>query len=74
MTLPTDVLASQVLQLPAAERAKLLSQVISSLDTDAERDARWNAIAAQRDAEAETDPSVWVSSAEALAHLRAAAA
>ena len=74
MGLPTDVLANQVLQLPAVERAKLLNQVIDSLEVDAQRDARWNAVAAQRDAEADSDPSVLVSAGDALARLRAAAA
>lgn len=71
MPLPVDVLAQQVLQLPTAERARLLDQVISSLDADRERDARWNALAAQRDAEADADPSVLVSGPEALARIRA---
>lgn len=74
MRLPIDVLTTQVLALPTAERAKLLDQVISSLDADAERDARWNALAAQRDAEADADPSLLVPLDEALARLRAAAA
>lgn len=73
MPLPVDVLASQVLQLPAAERTKLLNQVISSLEADAQRDALWNALAAQRDAEADADPSALVPVAQALARLRAAA-
>ena len=71
MSWPVDVLAQQVLQLPAAERARLLDQVISSLDADRERDARWNALAARRDAEADTDPSVLVSGPEAVARIRA---
>ena len=73
MPLPVDVLASQVLQLPAAERTKLLNQVVSSLEVDAQRDALWNALAAQRDAEADADPSALVPVAQALARLRAAA-
>jgi len=73
MPLPIDVPASQVLQLPTAERAKLLNQVISSLEADVQRDARWNALAAERDAEADADPSALVPVAEALARLRAAA-
>jgi hypothetical protein len=62
-----------VLQLPAAERTKLLNQVISSLEADAQRDARWSALAAQRDAEADADPAALVPVVEALARLRAAA-
>jgi hypothetical protein len=71
MSLPVDVLAQQVLQLPSAERARLLDQVISSLDADHERDARWNALAVRRDAEADADPSVLVSGPDALARIRA---
>ena len=73
MPLPVDVLASQVLQLPTAERTKLLNQVIGSLEADVQRDALWNALAAQRDAEADADASALVPVAEALARLRAAA-
>lgn len=71
MSLPLDVLAQQVLQLPAADRARLLDRVISSLDADRERDARWNALAAQRDAEADTDPAAMVPGPDAVAAIRA---
>jgi hypothetical protein len=49
----------------------LLDQVISSLDADRERDARWNALAAERDAEADADPAVLVSGPQATARIRA---
>jgi hypothetical protein len=71
MSVPVELLAQQVLQLPPAERARLLNQVIGSLDADRERDARWNLLAAERDAEADADPSVLVSGPEALARIRA---
>ncbi|WP_313920556.1 addiction module protein [Tahibacter sp.] len=71
MPLPVEVLAQQVLQLPASDRARLLDQVISSLDADRERDARWNQLAAKRDAEADADPSVLVPGSEAVARIRA---
>ncbi|WP_202820695.1 addiction module protein [Variovorax sp. JS1663] len=71
MSVPVEVLAQQVLQLPASDRARLLDQVISSLDADRERDARWNELAARRDAEADTDPSVLVSGPDAVARIRA---
>ena len=74
MSVPVEVLAQQVLQLPAAERASLLNQVISSLDSDKARDAKWNALAAQRDAQAEADPTLLVSGPDALARIRAAVA
>ena len=69
MSTLVEVLAQQVLQQPTAERARLLDQVITSLDADRERDAKWNALAARRDAEADSDISVLVSGVEALARL-----
>lgn len=71
MSVPVEVLAQQVLQLPAADRARLLDQVISSLDADRERDRRWNELAARRDAEADANPAVLVSGPEAVARIRA---
>ena len=71
MPVPVEVLAQQVLQLPASDRTRLLDQVISSLDTDRERDARWNDLAAMRDAQADADPSVLVAGPEAIARIRA---
>ena len=74
MSVPVEFLAQQVLQLPSSDRANLLNQIISSLDSDKVRDAKWNAVAAQRDAQAEADPSLLVSGPEALARIRAAVA
>ena len=71
MSLPVEVLAHEVLRLPTAERTRLLEQVIDSLDSDRERDAAWTALAAQRDAQAQADPSVLAPAAEALARIRA---
>jgi len=71
MPTPVEVLAQQVLQLSTAERTRLLDQIISSLDADRERDAKWNAIAAQRDAEADSDSCTLVPAVEALSRLRA---
>lgn len=66
-----EVLTQQVLQLPTQDRARLLDRVIGSLDADRERDARWNALAARRDSEADADPSLLVPGPEALARIRA---
>jgi hypothetical protein len=71
MPLPVEVLAQQVLQLSASDRARLLDQVIGSLDADRERDARWNKLAAARDAEADADPSILVPGPQAVARVRA---
>ncbi|RVT53452.1 hypothetical protein [Rubrivivax albus] len=74
MTVPIELLAQQLLQLSASDRARLLDQVIRSLDADRERDTRWNALAAQRDAEADADASVLVQGPEAMARVRASLA
>ena len=71
MPVPVELLAQQVLQQSTSDRARLLDQVINSLDADRERDARWNDLAARRDAEAEADPSVLVPGPEAIARIRA---
>jgi len=71
MSLPVEVLAKQVLDLAPPDRARLLDEVIRSLDADREREARWNELAAMRDEEADADPSVLVSGPDALARVRA---
>ena len=71
MSVTVEVLAQQVLQLPPADRARLLDQVINSLDVDRERDARWNALAEKRNLEADADLSLVVSGPEAVARIRA---
>ena len=72
MSVPVEVLAQQVLQLSVADRVRLLDQVIGSLEADRERDARWLALAAQRDTEADADPAALVAGPEAVARIRAA--
>jgi hypothetical protein len=72
MSVPVEVLAQQVLQLPVADRVRLLDHVIGSLEVDRERDARWLALAAQRDADADADPATLVAGPEAVARIRAA--
>ena len=74
MSVLVEVLAQQVLQLNSSDRAKLLSQVITSLDSDKARDAKWIALAAQRDSQADAAPSLLVSGPEVLARIRAAVA
>lgn len=71
MSVPVEVLTQQVLQLSAEDRARLLDQLISSLDADRARDARWNALAAEREAQALADPSLLVPAQDALSRIRA---
>jgi len=71
MGMPIEVLESELLRLPKADRIRVLDRVVASLDADAARDAAWEAIAAQRDAEADRDPSVLLPLDDVLAKLRA---
>jgi hypothetical protein len=71
MAIPVEVLEAELLQLPKADRIRLLDRVVASLDADAARDAAWDALAARREVEAELDPSVLVGLDDVLAELRA---
>lgn len=71
MTMTLEALEFEVLRLAPADRAHLLDRVGASLDTDAERDTAWDAVASLRDAEMEGDASVVVPLDETLARLRA---
>lgn len=68
---PVEILEAELLQLPKADRIRVLDRVVASLDADAARDEAWEAIAARRDAEAERDPSVLLPLDDVLAKLRA---
>lgn len=70
MGLPLEALESQVLQLPTADRVRLLDRVVASLDADAARDAAWDAVAASRDDAAKNDPALLVPLDDVLADLR----
>ena len=71
--MPTSLenLEAEVLRLPAADRARLLDRVVASLDADAARDAAWDAVAAEREAEGQAGHEPWVTLEDALARLRA---
>lgn len=71
MRIPVDVLEAELLQLPKADRIRVLDRVVASLDADAARDAAWDALAARRDAQAEQDPSLLLALDDVLLGLRA---
>ena len=70
MEKPVEVLEAELLQLPKADRIRVLDRVVASLDADAARDTAWDAISARRDAEADRDPSVLLQLDDVLAGLR----
>ena len=71
MGTPVEILEAELLQLPKADRIRVLDRVVASLDADAARDAAWNAVAAQRDADAVQNPSALVTLDDVLTRLRA---
>lgn len=71
MSRPLEALAEEVLQLAPEARAKLLDRVVASLDADRARDAAWDDLAAQRDAEIESGRAVAVPLSDMLGRLRA---
>lgn len=71
MQVELDLLEAQVLKLSAEDRARLLDRLILSLDEDEARDAAWDEVAAQRDAEVESGQVAEIDGADALARLRA---
>jgi len=71
MPRPLEALAEEVLQLAPEARARLLDRVVASLDADRARDAAWDALAAERDAELESGEAVAIPVEQALARLRA---
>jgi putative addiction module component (TIGR02574 family) len=71
MATSVEALEAEVLRLSPADRARLLTRLISSLDTDAEIDAAWDAIADTREAELDSGKVESVPFEEAVARLEA---
>lgn len=70
MAITLEALESEVLRLPTEQRKWLLDRVVASLDADAARDAAWDAVAAEREANAAAEPGVFGPLDEALERIR----
>jgi hypothetical protein len=70
MGIPVEVLEAELLMLTKAERIRVLDRVVASLDADAARDAAWDAVAKERQIQAEADPSQLLPLDDVLARLR----
>ena len=66
-----EVLEAEALQLPAAERARLVERLIASLDMHPEVEETWAAEVERRDAEIESGAVSLIPGREALAELKA---
>lgn len=71
MSLPVEILESEVLQLPPADRAYLLEKLIASLDVDPDVEEAWAAEVERRLIEIESGKVGLVSGSEVLAKLKA---
>jgi putative addiction module component (TIGR02574 family) len=66
-----ETVEAEAMQLPAAERARLVERLIASLDADPEIEAAWAAEVERRHAEIESGAATWLSGPESLARLKA---
>jgi len=71
MATSLEALQAEVLRLAPSDRARLLERLILSLDSDAETEAAWDAVAEAREAEITTGAVSAVPLEEALARLEA---
>lgn len=71
MPRPLEALAEEVHQLAPEARVRLLDRVVASPDADRVRDAAWDALAAQRNAELKSGEAVAIRVEQTLARLRA---
>lgn len=71
MSMPIEVLEAEVLNLPSAERSRLLDRLIASLDTDPAIEDAWKQEARRRDEEIDSGSVKSRFGSEVLAELRA---
>ena len=71
MSSNVEVLEAEVLQLPVAERARLVERLIASLDADPEIEEAWAAEVERRQAQLESGATKLRPGPEILAKLKA---
>jgi putative addiction module component (TIGR02574 family) len=71
MASTVEVLEAEALQLPAADRARLVERLIASLDMDPQVEEAWAAEVERRNAEIESGAVSLIPGPEALAELKA---
>ena len=71
MSRTLESLKAEVMSLAPAERARLLDQLIASLDRDAETEAAWDEVALKREGEIESGSVKGVPLEEVVTRLEA---
>lgn len=71
MSIPVEVLEAEVLNLPPAERSRLLDRLLASLDPDPEWEQAWAQEVDRREGEIAAGRAAWLPGEEAVARLRA---
>ena len=71
MSVPIEALEAEVLNLPSAERSRLLDRLIASLETDDAVEKAWMVEARRRDDEIESGVVESIPGEVVLARLRA---
>ncbi|HOY80446.1 addiction module protein [Zoogloea sp.] len=71
MSRTLESLRAEVMSLAPAERARLLDQIIESLDRDAEAEGAWDQVALQRESEIESGSVTGVPLEDVIARLEA---
>lgn len=70
MSESAEILESEVMGLPAPERARLVERLIASLDADPEVERAWDVEAQRRNAELESGAAVALPGPETLAKIK----
>lgn len=71
MSIPVEVLEIEVLNLPPAERSRLLDRLLASLDPDPEWEEAWAKEVDRREAEIAAGKATWLPGQDVVARLRA---
>ena len=71
MSIPVEVLEIEVLNLPPAERSRLLDRLLASLDPDPEWEEAWAKEVDRREAEIAAGKATWFPGQDVVARLRA---
>jgi hypothetical protein len=70
MTIPIDVLEAEALNLPQAERSRLIDRLLESLQRDPEWESAWSDEADRREERIARGESAWIAGPEAVERIR----